>query len=86
MKVAKFIQKFKVSDGDVLLIKEGSPIAANLEEIVQVVHDSGRQNVVVLVVDDFGSVKALDEKTMNAEGWFRVEALRKLVRSVEGNE
>lgn len=79
--LAKVARKLKINNGDVLLIKQGTSLA-NEEAITDISHAAskiGLEKCIIIVVDDFDSLKAINETDMNKMGWFRINTLRKLI-------
>ncbi len=44
------------------------------------------KNIIIMVVADFSDISVIDEKSMNAHGWFRAETLRKLIHTDNGHD
>jgi hypothetical protein len=72
--VAKAIRKMKISDGDVILIKEGSRYA-NVESIQEMGEMFEKHyphiHCVFIVVDTWEDLKTADDEIMQAAGWLR---------------
>jgi len=83
-KVTELMRRLSITDGDILLIKEGSSFA-NKEIIEQLTHSLARMGyykTLVIVVDSLDDLNVLDESGMLAHGWLRVPVRK----SEEGKE
>jgi len=72
--VKRATQLLGVRDGDVLLIKAGTPLAdeVGINEIAAAFSRTARRQCIVLVVDDFDDLSVADEDAMRTHGWVRV--------------
>ncbi len=86
--LVKYIQKLNVRNGDVLAVKADSYSAK--EEVLRGLADAlgraGRKDIVIVVVDSFTELAVLGEKEMNAQGWYKLPALRKLIHTKADTE
>lgn len=87
-KIGSFVKKLRVRNGDLILVKHGSEIAdiQTIGAMADALGNAGLEKTVIFVVDDFDNIRALDESTMNKNGWFRVEALSKLINRKQESE
>lgn len=71
----RFVRVAQVLDGDVLAIKHGSRLATrdSIKALSRAFASTKRSRVIIVVVDDFDELSALDEEEMNKNGWFRKE-------------
>lgn len=77
----KALKKLNVRDGDCLLLKSSTALAKKevIDDMLAKLSALGYAHLVVIVVDDFDDLKDANELEMNKNGWFRVDALRKIV-------
>jgi hypothetical protein len=85
---SNYARKMHIQPGSVILFKDGTINREGLEEFGKAIQNIGIPKVILLVVNDVNDVKQLSEEEMNRVGWFRVEALSKMVidRSKEISE
>lgn len=71
--IRRVMRIITVRDGDVLALRAGSPLANmdNVKKLSRAFASTGRRNVIVIVVEDFGDLTVLDEARMNELGWYR---------------
>ncbi len=75
----KLVRKMKIKDRDVVLLKP--PLHQFKGGIIEALrrrkHTAG---TMVVLVDDFDDMKALDEATMNEHGWYHLDHLKRLLK------
>jgi len=76
---SSYVRRMKIHSGDTILFKDGTITEAGLKEFAKAVQDIKIDKVVLLVVKDVNDVRNLTEVEMNKSGWFRIEALSKIV-------
>lgn len=78
---AKLMRKMRVSDGDVILVKQDTELSSdeNMKTLMSSLKVIGFSATIVVVVDEFDHIKTLNEDGMNKFGWYRVEALKRFV-------
>ncbi len=76
---SNYVRKLHIQPGSVIMFKDGTITLKGLEEFGKAVQDIGIQKVILLVVNDVNDVKSMTEGEMNKAGWFRIEALGKMV-------
>ena len=81
---AKLLRKFKVVDGDVLLVKSDSELSSddNMRALASGLKILEHANTIILIVDEFDDIKTVGEEHMNKYGWYRIETLQKQVLKV----
>ena len=81
---AKLLRKFKVVDGDVLLVKSDSELSSddNMRALASGLKIIEHANTIILLVDEFDDIKTVSETHMNKYGWYRIETLQKQVLKV----
>lgn len=86
--LSKSIHKLGIKDGDVLAVRVGSTLAK--QEIIDGLREAfgkyGFTHSIVIVVDDFGDLSALNEQEMNKHGWFKAPTLRRLIHVPKDGE
>ena len=89
---SKLLQKFKVNDGDVLLVKSNTELSTddNMRALATGLKILGHAHTIILVVDEFDNIKTVDETTMAKYGWYRIETLKnqimKAAKKIEPEE
>lgn len=85
----KHLQKLHINNGDVLLLREGTP-AAREDVIMGIVRALGelghKEKCLVVVVNRFDDLAVLDEKEMNKHGWYYLPQLKKLIHTKTDSE
>lgn len=68
------VNKLRVEDGDVILIKANSRMAqkGNFEAFASYLGKTGRGKCVVCVVEEFDDLTVLDAEAMRRQGWARI--------------
>lgn len=69
----KNIKRVRILDGDVILIKSGTPLATYqvVERLSTLMKMNGLQRYLIAIVDDWNDVRRFDEKDMEDMGWIR---------------
>jgi hypothetical protein len=77
----KIVRKLRVTNNSVLMVRESSALATKdtISDMAKMFEQIGLKNVVVVVVDEFNHLETVSETEMNKLGWFKIEALRKIV-------
>ncbi|KKL91617.1 hypothetical protein LCGC14_1892870 [marine sediment metagenome] len=77
--LSKAMRKMKLSDNCVVMVKRGSDLATSerLKTLENTIALAQTVNVVIVVVDDFGDLKAIDKETMGANGWYYIDSIRR---------
>lgn len=88
MKLGKLAHKLRLSSDSMVLLKKGSAIAEPkvITDLVSTIEKTNLSNIILLVVDDFDDIRIMDERQMNAHGWFRIETLRHITKVVPKEE
>lgn len=78
---ARYVRKLNVHSGDVILFRDGSITEEGLKSFGEAINNlkPAPRNVILLVVQDVNEVRLISEIEMNKLGWFRIEALSKMV-------
>lgn len=50
-----------------------------MQELITQLNKSSLQNVLVILVDDLDNLRVLNETAMRKQGWFRSDAIQKLL-------
>ncbi len=72
--IRQTIRSLAVKDGDVILIKARSDAIAtrrDIENFTNAIRRGGRPACVVIALEDFAEIAALDEEVMGLHGWVR---------------
>ena len=79
---AKLMKKFKIADGDVVLVKSNSDLSndENMRALAGGIKIMGHTHTIILIVDEFDDIKSVPEENMNRYGWFRINTLRKIIK------
>jgi hypothetical protein len=82
--IAKLLKKFHVQNGDILALRYKTP-TANKEVIDLITEALGRLKIdaLVIVVEDFDDLSALNETEMNSQGWYKLKTLAKIMKLPE---
>lgn len=77
--IARLLKKIHIEDGDIIALRHRSANAniQTIESLTVALDRIGLSRVLVVVVDDFDDMRALDEREMNKRGWFRLDKLIK---------
>lgn len=70
----EIVRKVDVENGDFILIKKGSNITEDIRlfnALRNAFGATGREKVVLAVVEEFDDIKVLNEKEMASYGWCR---------------
>ena len=69
------IRKLEIEDGDVVLVKHGTPLSQkdNFHSFARTLGRTGRERCIVVVVDEFDDLTVLDPVGMLQHGWVREE-------------
>lgn len=72
----RITRRLHVQNGDIVLIKSGTALAEmeNLNRFVESLEETGKKDILVLVVDDMEDVKTIPAKEMAKLGWYRLHA------------
>ena len=75
----KLVRKMRINDGDVILLKPPMhPFKGGIiEALRRRKHTTG---TMVVLVEDFDDMKALNEQSMNKLGWYHLDHLRRLLK------
>lgn len=67
------LRTYQVADGDMILIKHGTPEAEKrvIDALARKLSASGRQKCIILSVESVEHIIVLNEEDMNKHGWFR---------------
>lgn len=80
-----FVRKMRISPNTILLVQEGTAIADRLtiDNLGKAIEAMKINGVMIMVVKDpEKDIKALDKSVMNKHGWFRMEDMSSLLRTV----
>lgn len=68
----QIVRQLSIKEGSAIMVKRGSILARQdqLEAFARAVGAAGFTNVFIIVVEDFGDVKVLDEAALNELGWY----------------
>ena len=83
---AKVMRKFRIEDGDVILVKNDTDLAneENMNALISGLKIIGHSHTIILVVDEFDNIKTVDETHMNEFGWYRIETLKnRIIRKIK---
>lgn len=82
MKLGKMAHKLRLSSDSMILLRQGTAVAdpKTINELVATIEKTDLSNIILLVVDDFDDIRIMDERQMNAHGWFRVDTLRHITK------
>lgn len=86
MKVGRIVRKLRIDDNCIVVVKNETPLAEAVDELVAAIHASGVKGVVVVTVNDFDDVKTLKEEDMNQVGWYKVETLANRILRAKNND
>lgn len=80
-KLASFVRKMRMSNGDVLAIKSGTTLASteNIQKLQEAFYKAGLTESVIIVVDEFDDLSVLDKKAMRDLGWFHISDINRRV-------
>lgn len=69
----KAIKRLRILDGDVILIKAGTPLANYqvVERLSTLLKMNGLQRYLIAIVEDWDHIRRFDEKDMEDLGWIR---------------
>ena len=70
---AKYLRKLNIRDDTILLIKSQTPLADEADALMRGLRKLGLKRVVVVLVEDVNSIKAVSMDDMNEAGWYHVE-------------
>lgn len=75
--IRRTVKKLRLDNKSLLLIKAGSALAnmRSLDMLVEQLRASGKEKVLIAIVDDFDDISVIDKKTMNESGWFHVDTV-----------
>lgn len=76
------IKNFKVESNSVLVMRNFDGFIwsdREIEYMEKIFTKAGKENVLILVVDNLEDVQKIPESKMNEYGWFRIDHLRRLV-------
>lgn len=73
--VRNLVKVHGVQNGDIILIKKGAAPATKigLETIAEHFSKSGREDCLLIIVDDLGDLSVINEAQMRELGWERVQ-------------
>lgn len=79
--IRRALKKMRVSSGDVILLKQGTKLAEieSIEQMMELLKQSGRKDIVVIVVDDMEDIRSIPEREMSQHGWYRRERIQSLI-------
>ena len=65
------INKLEIEDGDVILVKQGTPVGEHrtFAQFAQLLGRSGRPRCICVIVDDFDDLSVVSKEDMEAHGW-----------------
>jgi hypothetical protein len=81
-KLGNVVRKLRLYDRCIVLVKEGTDMAKieNINAITAAIEQTTLKEVLILVVGDLEDVKVLNETELNRAGWFRADALRRIIK------
>lgn len=81
--LSRLLKKYHIEEGDIIALRHQTANAnmETIESLTKALDRIGLHNVLVVVVDDFDDMRALNETEMNKRGWFRLEKISRVLRT-----
>jgi len=86
MKIAKILRKIKLSDNMIVVFKEGTELALDVEKVASAIETMPLEGIVLLVARDLDDIMALSEYELNALGWYRGPVIKERLKKLTGIE
>lgn len=69
----RFLKVMPINDGDILMVRADSMPARRdaIDAMSRALSKTDRENVILIVVDEFDDLSVVNEVSMNELGWFR---------------
>lgn len=79
--MARLLKKLPIRDGDVLLVKQSKFNEKEvMEALRQGVAKMNINGIYVIMVENFDDIKSLNVQEMNANGWYSVSQINRVVK------